>query len=508
MIHRIAIPFVFLVALCGASSQAADRPNILFAISDDQSFPHASAYGYSAVNTPAFDRVAREGMLFTAAIAPSPGCSPCRAAILTGRYPWQLEHAGTHASSFPKEYVVYPDLLETAGYWVGYTGKGWGPGNFAASGRKRNPAGPAFQKRKLKSPPGIRNTDYAANFADFLEQRPNGQPFCFWYGGSEPHRTFKKGIGLEQGKNLADVVVPDFLPDVPEVRSDILDYCVEIEWFDKHLGQMIAALEKAGELENTIIVVTSDNGMAFPRAKANTYEYGIHMPLAIRWGAQVKGGQTSDALVSLTDLAPTFLNAANVEHPAAPDSRLAMAGNDLLPLLAGHKSKRPMPRRNAVYSARERHSSSRWNNLAYPQRCIRTAEFLYIRNFRPDRWPAGAPQKFHGDKLGPAHGGYHDIDACPTLSYLIDHRDDPKVSRYFHLAVDKRPAEELYNISQDPGCLKNLAGTSDAADTQQRLSDQLETYLRATGDPRVLDGGEIFETYRRYSPIRKFPKPE
>jgi N-sulfoglucosamine sulfohydrolase len=103
------------------------RPNILFAISDDQSFPHASIYGDKVANTPAFDRVAREGVLFMNAFAASPGCSPSRATLLTGRNCWQIEDAGTHASEFPAKYVVYPDILEEAGYFVGYTGKGWGP---------------------------------------------------------------------------------------------------------------------------------------------------------------------------------------------------------------------------------------------------------------------------------------------------------------------------------------------------------------------------------------------
>jgi uncharacterized sulfatase len=507
MIHLRAWTAVAL-ALLASPAIAADRPNILFAISDDQSHPHASDYGYPAIQTPAFDRIAREGVLFSSAFAPSPGCSPCRAAVLTGRYPWQLEHAGTHASEFPAKYVVYPDLLEAAGYFVGHTGKGWGPGNFGVSGRSRNPAGPAHQKQKLKAPGGISNTDYAGNFESFLKQRPEGAPFCFWYGAHEPHRSFKKGIGLENGMKLSDVVVPPFLPDTPEVRSDILDYCFEIQWFDQHLGRMIELLEKAGELDNTIVVVTSDNGMAFPRAKANCYEYGIHMPLAIRWGAKAPGGRKVDDLVSLVDLAPTYLEVAGVAHPAEKSGELAMAGRSLAGLLASKNEGQVDPSRTAAYSARERHSSSRWNNLAYPQRCIRTAQYLYIRNFRPDRWPAGAPQKLNGDKLGPMHGGYHDIDACPTLTHLIEGRDDPEIGPFFHLAVDKRPAEELFDIQNDPGCLVNLAGSPSHAAAQRKLSGQLESYLRETGDPRILDGGDIFETYKRYSPIRKFPKPE
>src|SRR5262245_32846001 len=119
--------------LAAFPAEAAEGPpNILLAIADDWSWPHAGAYGCQFVQTPAFDRVAKEGVLFTRAFCASPGCSPSRAALLTGRPTWQLEHAGTHASSFSKDLAVYPDVLEAAGYHVGFTGKGWGPGNFKA----------------------------------------------------------------------------------------------------------------------------------------------------------------------------------------------------------------------------------------------------------------------------------------------------------------------------------------------------------------------------------------
>ncbi|MDI9443784.1 MAG: sulfatase-like hydrolase/transferase, partial [Planctomycetota bacterium] len=120
MLARSCVLVVAASSLLGRAAGAEDgRPNILLAISDDQSFPHASAYGSKMVSTPAFDRVASEGVLLTNAICASPGCSPCRAALLTGRHTWQLEHAGTHASSFSPKYVTYPDRLESAGYFVG-----------------------------------------------------------------------------------------------------------------------------------------------------------------------------------------------------------------------------------------------------------------------------------------------------------------------------------------------------------------------------------------------------
>jgi N-sulfoglucosamine sulfohydrolase len=491
------------------------RPNILLAISDDQSYPYASAYGCSGVSTPAFDRVAKEGVLFTSAYAASPGCSPCRAALLTGRHCWQIEQAGTHDSSFPIKYRTYPELLAGQGYFVGHTGKGWGPGNFKEDGRKDNPAGPAFSSLSTKPPySGIAGTDYAANFDAFLKQRPAGQPFCFWYGGKEPHRAYQAGSGLKSGKQLADAVVPPFLPDDDLVRSDILDYCVEIEWFDRHLGRMLQSLEAAGELDNTLVIVTSDDGMPFPRAKANGYDAGVHVPLAIRWGNKAPGGRTVDDLVGFVDLSATILDACGVDLKDAafqqPERRLA--GQSLVPLLQVEGSGVLEPRRAAVFSSRERHSSSRYLNLGYPIRSMRTPEYLCVWNFRPDRWPAGAPQRYENDspgaELAAQHAAYHDIDACPTLSHLVKERDNPQVSRFFHLAIDKRPEFEVFDVRQDPGCLANLAGTVAFAGTEAKLRHQFEQALRETGDPRVVnsDGGDVFETYPRYSAARRFPE--
>jgi uncharacterized sulfatase len=512
-------PALLLALLLAATpaSAADERPNILIAISDDQSWVHASAYGYEALATPAFDRVAREGALFTQAFSPTPGCSPTRAALLTGRHSWMIEHAGTHASSFPRKYPVWPETLERAGYTIGATGKLWGPGNWKVDGWEHNPAGPSWDERKLTPPARhINDTDYAANFEDFLAERPKGRPFAFWYGATEPHRAFEAGIGLRSGKRLEDVEVPPFLPDTPEVRSDILDYLYEIEWFDAHLGQMIESLEDAGEIENTLVIVTSDNGMAFPRAKANVYEYGVHMPLAIMWRAHVPGGRVIDDLIGFVDITATILDTAGVDHPS---KEYPLSGRSFKDILLSEKEGIVDPTRDGVYVARERHSSARFHTLGYPQRGIRTHDYLYIRNFTPERWPAGAPQKYgtgsYADaadvlarRLGPRHAAYHDIDACPTLDVLVARHADPDVAPFLHLAVDRRPAEELYDIREDPGCLRNLATDPGHADVTTRLRERLLAYLKETGDPRVTGNGDVWETYPRYSPLRWFPTPE
>ena len=308
------------------------------------------------------------------------------------------------------------------------------------------------------------------------------------------------------GKNPADALVPSFLPDTPEVRSDLLDYYTEIEWFDQHLSRMLNRLDEAGELDNTLVIVTADNGMPFPRAKANLYESGIHVPLAISWPNRMPGNRSVEDLVGFIDLTATILEAARVTHPALDHPSLAPAGRSILPILISTQSGRIDGDRTMVFSGRERHSSSRWNNFGYPGRAVRTADYLYVRNFNPERWPAGAPQKLNANGApGPMHGGYHDIDACPTLTHLIAQRDAPNVRPFFQWAVSKRPGEELFQIREDPGCLRNLAADPKLQEVRNRLRDSLDLYLKSTGDPRAGDDPEVWESYPRYSAIRAFP---
>ncbi|MEZ5354390.1 MAG: sulfatase [Bryobacteraceae bacterium] len=462
---------------------AARRPNILFAISDDQSYPHTGATGDKVVKTPSFDRVAAEGVLFRQAYGLSPGCAPSRAGILTGRFPWQIEEAGTHASAFPRSLTVYPNLLAAAGYHVGLTGKGAGPANFQGSGWPHNPAGPPYDKRRAPTRGlQINANDYAANFEDFLGARPKDSPFCFWFGCHEPHRGYTKGSGLKSGKRLEDVTVPPFLPDNAEVRGDLLDYYLEIEHFDSHLGRMLAMLEKAGELDNTLVVATADNGMSFPGSKASMYDYGIHLPLTMMWKDRAKGGRVSDDLVSFADFAPTFLEAAGV-RPAP-----AMVGRSLVSLLGSGRSGRIEPSRERVFSGRERHSHARRDNLGYPARAMREGKYLYIWNMKPDRWPAGDPKE------------YYDIDNGPTKTWMMANQAESRV--LFEHGFGKRPEEELFDVAADPGCLRNLAGEAAHARTRASMRRTLERALEQQRDPRVTGNGDIWESYPRYSGMR------
>ena len=453
------------------------RPNILFAIADDAS--HMSAYGHRFVSTPNFDRVAADGVLFTAAFTTNPKCAPSRASILTGKHTWQLEDACCHFGIFPAKFRVYPDLLEAAGYHVGYTGKGWSPGDWRRGGFSRNPAGNEYNARTLTTPDGTRisTRDYAACFGDFLAARPDGAPFCFWYGGHEPHRPYSVGEGLRAGKSTDAVDLPTYWPDDEIVRGDVLDYANEVEWFDRQLGVIIERLDAAGELQNTLIVVTSDNGMPFPRVKGQMYDQDFRLPMAACWPGVVKAGRTVDDLISFTDLAPTFLEIAGV--PVDPQ----IAGRSLVPVLRDRRSGRIDPERDHVVMGRERHDMGREGDVGYPVRCIRTEELLYVRNFKPELWPAGNPET-----------GFTNCDGSPTkdLILALEERGD---ERYFDLCFGRRPAEELYDIRHDPECVINLAGEPEYRKARERLWADLEKILRETGDPRIFGGGDVFDGY-------------
>ncbi len=468
---------------------AGTRPNILFCISDDQSYAHTGANGDPVVKTPAFDRIAREGLRFTHAFCDAPTCGPSRSAILTGQPIWRLEEAGNIHSTLPAKFATYADLLQDAGYKVAHTGKGWSPGRLEPGGRTVNPAGEPFQSN-IKAPPfkQIRNTDYAGNFSQFLESVAEDQPFCFWLGTSEPHRGFEQGAGKKTGKNLNEIIVPPIFPDDPIVRSDIADYLVEIEHFDKHVARAIAVLEESGQLENTIIVVTSDHGMPFPRAKASLYDAGSRVPLAIRWPMGINNpGRIVGAFVNLSDLAPTFLQAAGLESPKM------MTAQSLL----GTFANKPARKRDAAFIAMERHDGCRKGGKGYPCRAIRTADYLYIYNFEPTRWPSGSPDPLVCARSIP----YGEIDSAPTKTFMMEHRNEHDVARLAELAFGMRPAEELYDLKTDPHQMVNLAGSSRMTEPQAALRKQLFDHLESTKDPRVVGGVVDWDHYPYYGMI-------
>ncbi|MFO1347856.1 MAG: sulfatase [Pseudomonadales bacterium] len=453
-----------------------ERPNFLLVITDDQSWKHTSFAGYPAVKTPNFDRLASEGVYFRNAYASAPTCTASRSAVLTGQHFWRLGSAGQLWGEFPSSLTTYQQILEKNGYKIGYTGKGWGPGR-AIFG---NPAGPAYNQIKSNARPEYTQFDMLGNFQQFLDEKKPNQPFSFWISPTEPHRAYQTGIGESSGEiHLDKIVVPSFLPDVPAVRKDIADYLYEIQYFDKQLGDILQLLEARGELDNTVIVYTSDNGMPFPRAKSTNYEYGTHEPFAVRWGNAISEHQDVTDFISLTDIAPTFLDLAGITPPAA------MTGHSFRQQLFARKSGRVDSNRDSAFSGFERHiGSARLENRGYPSRAIHTDKFLYIVNLTPDRWPAGRPPNLA------------DIDDdSPTKMTIADRG---RFEKFWKLAADKRPAEELYAIDRDPYQIHNLANNPEFSTTKEILKQRLQQEMQQTGDPWTTGNGASFDSYTYY----------
>ncbi len=466
------------LSACAGLRAQPSRPNILFAIADDLSWPGAFAARNGVLRTPAMDRLATEGVRFTNSFCASPSCTPSRSAILTGRQIWQVQEGGVLYGTLRPEYPVFTHLLEDSGYLVGNTAKTWGPGNWRAAGQSRPPAGRDFNARPLTPPsPAIDNRDYAANFEDFLATRKAGQPFFFWFGCSEPHRVYSQGYGRQLGKRLEDVDVPKFWPDTEVVRGDLLDYCAEAEWFDSHLGRMMKLLEQRGELDNTIIVATSDNGMPFPRAKVNLYDWGTHMPLVMRWGSRGAAGRNVSSFVQHIDFAPTFLEAAGLKPPAS------VTGRSLLPLLREEDATR-----DCAFTGFERHTMCRPRGETYPMRAIRTATHLYIRNFKPNRWPTG------GSFLSSNRTPHGDVDAAPIATFMTDPANRKRFAAEYDLCFGRRPAEELYDLSADPWQMKNLARSPGHNAVRRQIASRLDGYLHQTADPRI-EGRDPWQHY-------------
>ncbi|MEW4490434.1 sulfatase [Thalassoglobus sp. JC818] len=522
MIQRAQILFTLLFGVfLSVSVCADDRPNIVFAFADDLG-KYASVYaelepgGLSdVVTTPNIDRVAQEGVLFQNAFVNAPSCTPCRSSLLSGQYFWRTGRGAILQEAVWDESIpTYPLLLEQNGYHIGHSNKVWSPGTVAnapygakrtaynGNGNKFNGFSQYVSKRDdTEAAKQELYDEVRGNFADFLNDREGDEPYCYWFGPTNCHRKWVQGSGKKLwGIDPDDLKgkIPPFLPDVPVIREDVADYLGEAMAFDAGLGVLLDELEKRGELENTIVVVSGDHGFpGMPRGKCNLYDFGVHVPLMIRWGKEVPANRVVEDFVCLPDLAPTFLEAAGVTPPEV------MTGRSLVPVLKSNESGQVDPTRDSVIVGRERHVADvRENALPYPQRAIRTRDYLYIRNFKPERWPMGdGPGYGVADSELPTYDqlanntmiAFGDLDASPSKAWLTVRLNEPEMKPFLDFAYGLRPEEELYDLRDDPFQMHNLAGNDDDQEIKQQLSDRLMTVLKETGDPRVTGDGSTFD---------------
>ncbi|XOV94071.1 MAG: sulfatase [Bacteroidota bacterium] len=477
---KLAYLILLLSVQLFSCNHEEERPNILFIIADDISRTSMGAYGCKYIETPNFDRIANEGILFTNAYVTNPKCAPARACLLTGRYSWQLEEAANHQPILPPKWKFYPDLLESAGYFIGYTGKGWGPGKYYG---EHNPAGWKYNDLKLEPPySGISNKDYAGNFEAFLDNNNEGKPFCFWLGTHEAHREFEKDSYKKESMDLDKVEVQDFFPDNDLIRGDLADYAVEVEYHDKVIGLALKVLEERDLLENTLVIVTSDHGMPFPRVKGQIYDEGFHVAFAAKWGDKIKPGTEVTDYINFPDVAPTLLEVAGLDkHPQ-------MTGKSFLDIMLSGKSGRVDPNRSFAILGKERHDLGRMegdqHSVGYPARAIKTDNYLFIRNYKPHRWPVGDPEY-----------GYMNCDGSPTKTYLTGLSSNDSDHQYFLSAFGKRPAVEFYDINKDPDCVTNLATHPEFVSIIGELESKMNQILAEQEDPRILGNGDIFDFY-------------
>ncbi|MBI5689360.1 MAG: sulfatase [Verrucomicrobia bacterium] len=444
-------------------------PNILFVLADNWGYPHAGILGDPLAQTPVFDRLAREGVLLNRAFCPVPSCSPTRACLLTGRAAHQLGEAASLWSGFDRGHRVFTDLLREGGYDVGFTGKGWSPGNHRDSGWRENPVGPEFK-----------------SFEAFLKQRNKARPFFFWLGNTDTARhRWRYDPADWAGLEASRLQIPPAFPDDPATRTTLLAYYASVRRMDLAIGEEIARLERLGLLEETIVVYTSDNGWQMPRGLANCYDTGCRVPLAVRWGRRLPAGRTLEEFVSLTDLAPTFIELAGLPVPPG------MTGRSFADLLQGRAE---TARRDAVFLERERHANVRRGDLSYPVRGIRTRDFLYLWNLRPDRWPAGDPELYH------AVGPFGDVDQSPLKDLLVAGEGRPELARFRALALDRRPVAELYDLRADPHQLHNVATVADYAEVRRELHERVVRWMRETDDPRMDPACDDWDKFPYHGP--------
>ncbi|MDD5275361.1 MAG: sulfatase [Methylovulum sp.] len=511
-ILRVLLYFIFLSM--PAISWPANRLNILIIVGDDWGGPYASAYtgiyGHTSpsniVKTPNIDRIARNGVLFKNAYVNAPSCTAARSSIFSGRYFFNTGGGAFLNGHWDFSIPTFPLLLHDAGYHIGKTYKTWSPGvpidapfggavhAYQKSGLlpgkfSRNVTDLMTKGMPLQQAKQVIFNQVSANFDTFLAARKPNQPFLYWFGPTNTHRSWARGSGKALwgiNPNRLKGKLRRFLPDVPEIREDMADYLGEIQALDAYIGLLLKKLEDIGELDNTLIVATGDNGPGgFPHGKWNLYDFGVATPLMI-WLPHSKGGRIVTDFTTLMDLAPTLLDIAGVPHPPK------MNGRSLLSLLRSSKSGQIDPLRTFAITGEERHvATSREDSLPYPARALRTSNYLYIRNFAPERWPMGCPFIFKAPPVIP--WVFMEMDPSPTKDWIITNRTHPNAKTYFHLAFEKRPEEELFDLHNDPGQIINVANKLAYAPIKAQLAKQLLTKLKAAGDPRVMGDGKTFD---------------
>ncbi len=428
------------------------KPNILFLLSDDHSYPFLGCYNDPNVKTPAIDRLAAEGMKFHRFFTTAPQCVPSRASLLTGRSPVAARMT-RFSSPLPRDEVTFPELLrQKAGYFTGVCGRSY---HLDGSGQ-RSGTGVAglMEKHGLRTFPD--RLDYVKQGSDtlaveqmkeFLDAKPSDKPFCLWLNFSDPHHPWNAPASDRPAP--ASLKLPGHWPDLPGLREQVADYCAEVNRLDRSVQAVLEVLATRGFAERTLVVFCGDNGAALPHGKGSLYDPGCNVPFLVRWPGVVKAGSESRALLSGEDLAPTLLAAAGVSAPEK------MSGVSFLPLLKGE----PFTARKHVFTERGPHGSApvtvSIKNSSYDlSRAVRSERYKFIYNCTP--WIPYGPV----DSAGGA--AWQQMTAASTNGTLRPEL----VATYF---TTPRPVYELYDLQSDPSELRNISGQTNVAEVEREL---------------------------------------
>ena len=439
-----------LTVLCFVNvTLAADRPNLVVFISDDVSWNDHGCYGNPAARTPNIDRLASNGRRFNNAYQTASSCSPSRSSIITGRYPHNNGKAAELHLPISGHLPWFPELLRTAGYYTALSGKN----HMSKSGAKVSAWD--FESKGTGRKPN--NSGGHGDWVSVVENRPREKPFFFWFASTDAHRGWNGDSEWDDAAygpkhRPEDVIVSPFLVDDLATRNDLASYYNEVTRFDHFIGRVESALKSQGVWDNTLVLILSDNGRPFNRAKTRLHDSGMKTALIAHWPAGiVSAGQDTDSLVSVIDIAPTLLEIAGVR------TLETMQGISFVGIL-----------KDASTATRQwAFSEHNWHDYQAHGRAIRGGGFLLIKNFRP-----------YFSQPGPA-----DALRSPTYDALKVARDANRLTpAQADVFLAPRPVIELYDARKDPNQLTNLAGNPDYANRQQQLTALLDRWMDETKD--------------------------
>ena len=448
----------------GVLVSAAEKPNVLFLLSDDHSYPYLSCYGDANVRTPILDKLAGEGIKFRRFFTSAPQCVPSRAAYLSGRSP-VAARITRFSSPLPRDVVTFPEVLkQEAGYYVGVVGRSY---HLDGSGKGDEGLGKFLMDGGYKTFPerfdvvqGGSDKEAVEQSAAFLEGRPKDKPFCLWVNFSDPHHAWTAPVSYRP--DPASLKLPAHVPDLPAVREQYADYCAEVNRVDETVGKVLALLDRLGLAKDTLVVFAGDNGQALPHGKGSLYDPGCNVPFVVRWPGVVAPGGDSSALLSGEDLGPTVLAAAGLK-PAA-----GMTGVSFLPILKDAAAKT----RDYVFTERGPHGSAPvqvgMSNSGYDlSRAVRSGRYKAIYNCTP--WLPYSPVDSAG---GPAWKSIQDLHGKGGLAAGL-------AATYF---TTPRPVYEFYDLEKDPAELNNLSGKPEVAEAERALRLEMAKKMIADFD--------------------------